>query len=435
MATSLLAVVATIAFTHLLPNFLAPVISLIFAGVLYSFAYTIKSEHSSSCSLMVYSFYIILIIYSCVIILLNLLHYFDLIDVGRKFMYFDSKTFIPTLIFMPVGFVSLIAIYLRNNELAVCKDCKIIRGDIYARGKLGIILNKESHYQLKNLIFLFGIISIIEWSYYLLLFYDSNINGRDKYVFFWIAIICFISDEIYFIFRYYNLYMDLNDNDEILTDQDMERMHNFIYLRVYIICKNNVYILPDAPSLDNPEVKVLDTPLFTKVPAFELRDENSVKRFIESQIGYDKGELKFYFRQVNHDANNGQRIDRYFYFIDDENGICPALKIDGQWIDYDIIQHIYSTHPTKLAPLSISDTTRLATIILTEKMFKENGQRKNKLKRYRPTFNLYDVRNSSLDFQDDKWLHVAMFNSDVKLYRLKKLLYRFMGKKPKIRQF
>ena len=81
----------------------------------------------------------------------------------------------------------------------------------------------------------------------------------------------------------------------------------------------------------------------------------------------------------------------------------------------------------RLASISVSDTSRLATIILTEKIFDEEGNRKNRLRSYNPTFNLYDVRKSKLDFQDDKWIRVSLFNSDTPFFRFKRRWRRMMG--------
>lgn len=73
-----------------------------------------------------------------------------------------------------------------------------------------------------------------------------------------------------------------------------------------------------------------------------------------------------------------------------------------------------------MSPILVADLTRLATIILTEKTFDEDGFRKMGLKNYQPSFTLKDVEESNLDFQDDKWIHVSMFNSDTSFYKLKK---------------
>lgn len=105
------------------------------------------------------------------------------------------------------------------------------------------------------------------------------------------------------------------------------------------------------------------------------------------------------------------------------------MPVDGEWVDFEDVKRFYTHTPGKFAPMAVGDISRLATIILTEKMYDENGRRKVRLKSYSPTFTLEDVRNSALDFQDDKWIKISMFNSDTPFYRVKKL---FRGK-PKVR--
>ena len=89
-------------------------------------------------------------------------------------------------------------------------------------------------------------------------------------------------------------------------------------------------------------------------------------------------------------------------------------------MDFNRIKQIYSTNPGNLSSIMVADITRLATIILTEKTFDEEGMRKNPIKNYSPSFDLEDVRNSELDFQDDKWIRVSLFNSDTKMFKFKR---------------
>ncbi|MDE6741261.1 MAG: hypothetical protein K2J58_02900, partial [Muribaculaceae bacterium] len=77
----------------------------------------------------------------------------------------------------------------------------------------------------------------------------------------------------------------------------------------------------------------------------------------------------------------------------------------------------------------LNDLSRLSTIMLTEKLYDEDGYRKNKIRSYRSNITLTDVRKSNLDFQDDKWIRIANFNSDTKFFRLKKFLRDATGKK------
>lgn len=101
----------------------------------------------------------------------------------------------------------------------------------------------------------------------------------------------------------------------------------------------------------------------------------------------------------------------------------------GEWMHFDEIKRIYNTDPFGMATNALNDLTRLSTIILTERIFDEEGYRKNKIKSYKGNLTLADVRKCKLDLQDDKWLHIADFNSDTKFFKLKKFLREAAGKK------
>jgi len=304
-------------------------------------------------------------------------------------------------------------------------DCKIKKGDMYSRGKIGFILNQESQFQLRNILMVFALLSVVVWLYYLLFYVDLNINHRDMYIFIWLAILIAVIDEVYFIYRYYNLYMDLMDNNEILSLQEMGKTEKRNYLRFYVICGNDIYVDQDADSING--LKAIDTPFFYKVPDSTIENIAQIKKLIEDNTGVEGGELRFFYQQSSQDSTESYILARYFYFLDKKESVSPSLKAKGEWMDYDVIKHIYSTSPMKLAPISITDTTRLATIILTEKTFDEEGNRRLKLKSYRPSFNLIDVRKSKLDFQDNKWIRISMFNSDVRFFKLKRFWLKFVG--------
>lgn len=120
---------------------------------------------------------------------------------------------------------------------------------------------------------------------------------------------------------------------------------------------------------------------------------------------------------------------RYFYYLDGNPEDYPELNVDGEWMSFEDLKRVYSFNPGNLARICVSDITRLATIMLTYKIFDERGFRKNKLRSYRPTFTLKEVRESNLDFQDDKWIRISLFNSDTPMYRLKKWFRSVTGGK------
>ena len=113
---------------------------------------------------------------------------------------------------------------------------------------------------------------------------------------------------------------------------------------------------------------------------------------------------------------------RYFYFINGNPEDHLNLNVKGEWVHLDDLKKLYSFHPDRLNSIMVSDITRMATIILTQKTFNEQGFRRSKLKTYKPTFNMSEIRTGNYDFQDDKWMRISIFNSDTKLYRMKRAI-------------
>lgn len=173
--------------------------------------------------------------------------------------------------------------------------------------------------------------------------------------------------------------------------------------------------------------EVLDTPFITKraVNGIPLPE---VKNIIQRLTGVRDGELRFFYGRKTADLKD-HSVLRYFYFLDGKPEDYNDIPLKGEWIDFEDIKRMYSRTPGKFSPRAVEDISRLATIILTEKIFTEDGKRKSKIKSYSPSFNLHDVRDSQLDFQDDKWIKVSMFNSDTPFFKIKK----FFRPKPKVR--
>lgn len=421
----MLTVVALMAFSKLLPYYLSPVISLICAAFLYTYIYENRVRHEAGCMIVPTAMLYSLVVYSFVTIVINLNYAWGIKLVPQEMIFFNSP-YISSLIMNPVCFLTFLVVMFRQKNMRMCVECRIHNGDAMERGVLGSIYKSESHYQLRNLTVIFGILSALIWAYYLVFYVNININSRDWYVFTWLTVIFFILDELYFMARYYNLYLDLKDNNEIITPEEIQDMTAKTYLRFYVICGNKVYVDTHAIDPKSPYKEVIDTPFFTKRTVNGIAIPE-VKKIIRQMTGAD-GELRFFYGRKMSSLDKHSLL-RYFYFLDPESNGCPALRTDGEWMDYDKIKYIYANNPGKLADLSVVDTSRLATIILTEKTFDENGYRKSKIKVYNPSFNLYDVKNSTLDFQDDKWIRISMFNSDTPFYTFKRKWRNIVNRK------
>lgn len=366
-----------------------------------------------------YSIFFCLIIYSFVSILVNVMYIWGWMKIPEEFIFFNDP-YIPTLWMNPIGFITLLVIYLRRSKLQLCVDCRVANGNHSTRGVFGSIINTEKKFQLKNLTMLAGVLTVIVWTYYLIEYQNINTNAKDRYVFFWITTITIVIDMLYFLHRYYNLYYDLKENGELLTPEEIQGMSTKTYLRIYVICGNKVYLDRNMQDLTNPLHFGMDTPYF-------LQSDNNnmtaaeVRQTARQLTGGKEGELRFFFGQKAPDLEK-HYVHRYFYFLDGNPEDYPDMNENGEWVDFEEVKFAYSRTPETMGTLAAYDLTRLATILITQKMFHENGTRKVKLKSYQPSFDLIDVRDSSLDFHSDKWIKIARFNSDTRFYKMRKFL-------------
>lgn len=416
LTVCLLAIVGVLFLSKVLPYYLSPVIALLISAGLYFFIYNTKFSNIRSCIVPGISILYSIVVYSFVTIILNLMHIWGLFEMPHEFIFFTDP-FIPTLILNPISFVVILITYLQRRKLKICMDCRTTRSFGGQRGVVGI-LNAESYLQMKNFIILSGVLSLIVWAYYQFYYIDTNLNARDSYIFTWLSVIVVGLDWFYFNWRYYNLYLDLKENNELITPDELRDMTAKTYIRFYVVCGDNLYLTTHAFDPNTGRGEVLDTPFFTRQSMNGIMKED-VKKMITRMTGVDNGELKFFYGRKSPDDDKHSLL-RYFYFLDGDISDYPELETSGEWVSFDKVKYIYSNSPGRMAELAVYDITRLATIMLTEKIFNEEGFRKNGIKSYNPTFSLPEVRKSKIDFQDDKWIEISLFNSDTPLYKLKK---------------
>lgn len=416
-------VIVIMAVSELLPYYLAPVSSLLAAAFLYAYIFEARARRDSSCLIVPYGMLYSLVAYSVICVIASGVSAWGLKSLPREFVFLNDP-YVPSLLINPVCCLTFIYMLSKRSRLHVCLECRLTNSVGIYDGAPQRVFSHESHFQLKNLTVMFGILSVMVWVYYLVFYVNININARDCYMFTWVTVICFVLDEVYFIARYYNLYLDLKENNGIVAPGEREDVTAKTYLRFYVICGNNVFVDAHAIDPQAPYREVIDTPFLTE-RAGNAISVDEVKGIIKKMTGYD-GELRFFFGGSSFDGHNHGFL-RYFYFLDGEADDYREMKTGGEWMDYEKIKYLYSKNPGRLSDISLSDTTRLATIMLTEKIFDEEGYRKSKIKLYNPSFDLIDVRKSNLDFQDDKWIRISFFNSDTPFYSIKRKWRRMVG--------
>lgn len=424
-AIGLGAIAVPLVLSRILPFYFAPVIGLLAAMAVYTLLYNHRITHSLACALIPYAVFYCLISYSFAVIITNLLYITNVIKLPKEMSFFDDP-FLPTLFMDPVCFLTFLTIYLRNSRLSICVDCRIYKGPALERGKLGEILTSETRKQVLNLTVLFGLMAVIDWVYYFLLYdKDALLNSRDVYIFIWFNFIAFALDIGYYSMRYYNIYLDLKENGAIMNEDELEDLTYKTYLRFYVICGNHIYVNTKTMDYDHTERDVIDSP-FVMRRNMNGGSTEQVRQMIEMLTGNQKGELRFFFGRMLPDLVN-HRVMRYFYFLDGDDTNLPELPLDGEWMDFEMVKTIYATNPSMLSKVFLSDISRMTTVVLTQKLFNENGYRKIKAKSYQPSYNLVEVRKHHYDFQDDKWIRISMFNSDNKAYTLRRWWRKHFG--------
>lgn len=418
VAIPILSIIVLHVFTSLLPPIFAPVVSTLIAVFLYYQVIANSFSKTESCAIVPYIFFFVVVSYTVVLVSINLLAVWGIIYIPDEIMFFDGR-FLQGLVLAPMGFVATLFIYINRRRLTLCVNCKITSGTPLERGRVGMIYSHESVAQMKNIMLLYFILTSVDYIYYFTDFVAANITQRDRFVFSGVAILIYLFDILYYAMRYYNLFLDLKESDELLSPADLNNIGTRTYVRYYVICGDSVYM--SVSNLDNrydDESDILDSPFTIRrnVSGFQ---EYEIKRFIQEQTGVENGELRFFYGRKVADAA-GRKVLRYFYFLPGDIEDYPELKVPGTWISSNKLKTIYNNTPDRLAATCLSDISRIALITVTSKIYKPDGERRNKLTQYRPTFTLSEIRTDNLDFQNDTWIRVSMFNSDTSFFKLKR---------------
>lgn len=425
LSVGMLVMIGMLVLSRVLPSYFSPMIALLVAAFLYTLLYNNKVIKNRTCMIVPYAMFYCTIVFAFLTIILNILDIWNVIHIPKELSFFNEP-FIAALILDPVCFITLVVFYFRRNRLAICIDCKIYKGLSIERGKLGEILNVETRHMLVNLIWLFGILSLVVWVYFFIWYYQhALLNNRDWYIFLWINVIGILLDEFYFASRYMNIYLDLKENGEIITEAELSDMTTKTYLRFYLVCGNKVFLNDRVADPIRPNHYVIDTPFVTKRNVNGITT-GEVQGIIHRLTGIFDGELRFFYGRKSPDMAK-HRILRYFYFIDSDSDKCPDIELDGKWVDFEAMKGVYNDHPSSMSTTLLTDISRMVTVILTQKIFDERGYRKMKIRSYHPTFNLEEVRDGGYDFQDDKWIRIAMYNSDTRGFHFRQWLDKIKG--------
>lgn len=403
------------------PRVWHPVVAIVLDILLVTIMRRQSQQKSPACSLMEHLASRTLF-WTAVVMVVNIVAY----DQGWVNMFFDpdllnaDMSFLTVLIVAPIASVVAYIAYRRGQELAYCKACIRRNGLSVERGFVGRTYSQENRYQLRLMVIVYSLLSVTVWAYYLISYINVNLNSADKFVFIWIPVLVYIIVGIHCGIRYAGVWNYYNQN----LEGSWQRQGRYTRTRMIVIYEDKIMVkVPDESADLAPVERKMDTPFKLMVP-------------FRSTMSRDEGYKIF----TNFTRMQGLDI-RYMY----SNGIgnadfnifhflCFPTPSQKKELDERYPSAVWMTaeeldvmsEKGLFSPFFTAELYRLYKVAMAWKSYSHDGRRLYKIKHYRPSFRLRDVKEWEVDYDDPNWLYVSDNNEDVPFWKLREFWRKYV---------
>lgn len=313
------------------------------------------------------------------------------------------------LIVSVVTFLVVLGTEWRGGRNSLCIDCMMRNGSPFERRILGHIYSSENHYLVPRLLLIVGLVVALGWGYWYFGYKQVYYEWSDSLVFYLLPLIVFVFDACILGYRYYLLYTFGHERATVLAEGTKS-------LRVILICGNRVCYTAGKDGL-------LDTPFTLEDSFSEVLSAGVVRSFMTKNVGAST--MKFCYGTI--DIRSRKAVEHYFCFVDSEDvaeRFAADEGIELQWMDKDEIAANFRFE--KFSPFAAAEISRVFNIMVTSKIFDLSGRRKIKLRGYVPPLSIDEIRNSDVDFSDNRWMILSRFNKSNSFYWLRVLWYKYI---------
>ncbi len=379
--------------------------------ILFALAYAlmtkIKSDNTCkkmrACYLMVWAMAIILFWSGLVMLIIN-------ISMSQWFFggVFAIEPFNPrhpyicSLIIFPIALIVSLWFLAKGHKMKICRHCQARFGYYDPAGTVANLYYRESRYQLRLLLWLSLVLSIVDWAYYYFFYINVNFNKPDKFYFIIMPIAVYLLSLVYMSVRYMAMSEDMTDNKSPHNIKPMMTM-----LRFLVFSGDRMLL---AEATDNS----FDTPAKMLIPRREKFSDEEARKSFADMSGIDDFELKYLYTDTGY--INGANVIHFAVFLPDDTD--QQLSVGGEWQTIDIIDR--ELKAGKLAPLFVSELNRIYHVTMAWKTYDRKGRRLYPIKNYQPTFRLRDFKKWDVDYGDLHWLDIATNNQDSPFFRLRR---------------
>ena len=318
--------------------------------------------------------------------------------------------FITCLVMLPV--LTVICLWVIGNGYmqSTSDDYRARSGLMPGNGAVATLMSIETRYQVKLLLFSSLALNVVEWWYYFVYYFNTNMNRPDVFFFNWLPIALAIMSLFFMVSRYRNLSAMIGPMASAGRESGFVVRYILIRGDKILLCKNN---------FDR-----WDTPAMIHLDKREKHTEETARESLENLIESSDFTLRhLYDTGIPDEAE----IFHYAAFIPEDSHItAPA---DSQWTTLDQIDTIIKS--SEMSAEFNDEIFRIVTITLAWKTYRQDGRRIYPIKNYRPTFRISDMKDWTVDYGDINWLEIARFNQDHPFYRINRIWRRLTGQRPR----
>ena len=376
-------------------------------GLAYALMSKIKSDSGQpkmgACYMMVWAMAITLFWSGVVMLMINIIHsewFFGGIYAIEPFN--PRHPYICSLIVFPISLFVCTYFLLKGHSLRVCRNCQARFGYYNRNSSVSTLYFREARYQLRLLLMLSLILSIVDWAYYYFFYINVNFNTPDKFYFIVMPIAVYLLSLVYMSVRYMSMTEEMSEKRASKTLRPMMTLVRFL-----IFSGDKVFLGADTDNL-------VDTPAKIIVPRRDKMSDDEATNSFRDIAGINDFTVRYLYDDTGY--LNGANVLHYAIFLKDD--ATPDLRLSGKWETIDELDR--QLKAGMLAPQMLSELNRIYNVTMAWKTYDRDGRRLYPIKHYHPTFRLRDFKNWDVDYGDLHWLDIATNNEDRPFFKLRR---------------
>lgn len=339
---------------------------------------------------------------------------FVVIDIFNSGRLIEVKPIKAMLIPIIIFFV-LILMKLKGLKNVLCVDCLLRNGSVCERQALGHIYERENRYLVPRQIKVSIIGIIIVWGYEIFLGEFFNDISYDEFILYFLPLIIVSVDLLmlrfrYFLIRVYRRYDKFETRQEVPVG--MKR------LRITVISGDLVYYVSQKELYETPFI--VDTQFEEKISI------GFAKSYMGEYLNFvNVGFIRFCYGSL--DFEQKRSVEHYFCFVDNKKSLNKFEEkhgVSGVWMTKEEL--INNHYNNKFTPFVTAELSRIFRIMTTSKIYDIDGYRKINLKGYIPNFSISEIKDSDIDFSDNRWVYLSKFNNDVNFAKIRLFWYKYI---------